>query len=144
MFAHMSDESKASDDSWLTRLSSTEWLSAAKGELARASVALTHKQQRAGVTQARRAAGMAWNAVLREIVDVKERARYGRSYMDHLKTLSAEASVSASVREAALALLSAPPGSILVQLGAGDTRFAQAAGVIVGEAERRVAGQGVS
>src|SRR5262245_57832093 len=51
-------------DHWLYRLDAGEWLRAAENELKRAEAALTHKQQRAGVAGARRAAGMAWNAVL--------------------------------------------------------------------------------
>ena len=124
---------------WLTRLSAEEWLVAARGELTRSVTALKLKQQRAGVTQARRAAGMAWNAVLHGIVDSDERARYGRSYMDHLRVLSEDLNVTAQVREAAKALTAAPLEPVLVQLGSGDTRVSDAAGVIVGEATRRLA-----
>jgi hypothetical protein len=128
-------------ESWLTRLSAEEWLAAAEGELQRATHALFHKQQRAGVTQARRAAGMAWNAALLGIADAQERARYGRSYMEHLRALAADEAVSAAVREAANALVQAPLEQRLVQLGIeGDTRLAQAAGVIVEEAARRARG----
>lgn len=128
----------AQGDAWLTRLSAREWLSAATNELERATEALSHKQQRAGVAQARRAAGMAWNAVLTLVVDPAERARYGRSYMDHLRTLCDETAVSPAVREAATSLLGAPLQPVLVQLGAGDTRLASAARVIVEEATRRL------
>jgi len=126
------------EETWLTRLSAEEWLQAASGELARAEKALAYKQQRAGVTQARRAAGMAWNAVLQGIVDGAERARYGRSYMDHLRVLKDELGVSPAVREAAALLVTAPLEAELVQLGAGDTRLARAAEVGVSEAGRRV------
>jgi hypothetical protein len=141
----MSDERHAEDaapgeDGWLTRFSAEEWLRAAQGELVRAEDALVRKQQRAGVAQARRAAGMAWNAVLVRILDLEERGRYGRSYMDHLRTLSDDTSVSAAVREAAGALLAAPLSSALVQLGKGDPQLAGAARVIVDEAARRVLG----
>lgn len=130
--------SDAQESTWLTRLSAEEWLRAAEGELTRAEQALRLKQQRAGVTQARRAAGMAWNAVLHGIVDGDERARYGRSYMDHLRALADDVGVSAHVREAASALVSAPLEQVLVQLGSGDVRLAAAATVIVEEALRRV------
>ncbi len=130
--------SEAEESTWLSRLSADEWLRAAQGELSRAELALRNKQQRAGVTQARRAAGMAWNAVLHGIVDPLERARYGRSYMEHLRVLSDDLGVSAHVRQAASELASAPIEQGLVQLGVGDTRIATAAGVIVEEATRRV------
>jgi hypothetical protein len=133
----------AGDDaeSWLRRLSSEEWLAAARGELARAELALVHKQQRSGVAQARRAAGMAWNAALQQIVDATERARYGRSYMDHLKALTDDVAVATGVRDAARALVEAPLEQTLVQIGAGDARLARAAEVIIEEAARRVAGR---
>lgn len=127
------------DASWLTRLSAQEWLRSAENELAASERALLGKQQRAGLTQARRAAGMAWNAVLLGI-EGAEREKYGRSYMDHLRVLRGEESVSATVREAAEALVTAPLDQQLVQLGQGDTTLARAAGVIVEEARRRVDG----
>ena len=43
---------------WLHRLTSDEWLSAARNELARSEAALRLRQQRAGVASARRAAGV--------------------------------------------------------------------------------------
>jgi len=137
MFATAMDDA-ASD--WLTRLSAEEWLRAAHNELVAAERALLGKQHRAGVTQARRAAGMAWNAVLLGIADPAERDRFGRSYMDHLRVLRAEESVGAAVREAADALVVAKLEQELVQLGHGDTRLARAAAVIVEEAGRRVDG----
>jgi HEPN domain-containing protein len=127
-------------NSWLLRLSAEEWLRSAHNELQRATQALLHKQQRAGVTQARRAAGMAWNAVLHGIADADERARYGRSYMDHLRVLSSDDRVSMAVRDAAGALVTANLEQDLVQLGAGDTRLARAAEVVVEEAQRRFDG----
>jgi HEPN domain-containing protein len=126
------------DASWLMRLTAHEWLRAAEGELTRAEQALAGKQQRAGVTQARRAAGMAWNAVLLGITDEGERERFGRSYMDHLRVLRDEPSVAMNVREAAGLLVVAKLEQELVQLGHGDTRLARAAKVIVEEASRRV------
>jgi HEPN domain-containing protein len=125
-------------DHWLYRLSPDEWLRAAEGELARARAALVAKQQRAGVAQARRAAGMAWNAVLalaaRDALDEK----YGRSYMDHLKALAGDEAVPPEVRIAARSLLQAPLQSDIVQLGPGDTRLADAAQAIVDHARVRL------
>jgi hypothetical protein len=146
----MSDsESKAPEgeeqgESWLHRLSAEEWLAAARGELTRAEQALLGKQQRSGVAQSRRAAGMAWNAALQQILDANERARYGRSYMDHLKVLADDTAVPTAVRDAARSLISAPLEQTLVQLGAGDTRLARAAEIILDEAARRVRGEGRS
>jgi hypothetical protein len=137
-------DAAAGGETWLTRLTAEEWLRAATGELGRAAEALHAKQQRSGVAQARRAAGMAWNAVLQGIADPAERARYGRSYVDHLRALREDASVPAAVREAAEALVSAPLETRLVQLGPGDLRLARAAEVIVEEARRRVGGAGRS
>jgi HEPN domain-containing protein len=119
---------------WLHRLTSEEWLRAAENELGRARAALEHKQSRAGLTGARRAAGMAWNAVLAIAPD----DGYGRSYMDHLKALGDDASVPDRVRESARALLRAPLQPELVTLGRGDTHLADAAQSIVAHARERI------
>src|SRR5207247_2618383 len=119
---------------WLHRLDAEEWLRAAVNELTRAEAALLRKQHRPGVAGARRAAGMAWNAVL----VAHEDSAYGRSYMDHLRALVADASVAEPVREAATALLEAPLETNVIPLGRGDTRMAECARVIVDEARRRV------
>ncbi len=122
-------------DHWLYRLSPEEWLSAAEGELVRARQALANKQHRQGVAGARRAAGMAWNAVLYLSVD----DAYGRSYMDHLKALGEDATIPDTVRRVSLALVGAPLQTQIVQLGPGDTSLADAAEVIVAHARERVA-----
>lgn len=133
----MGDGETGTDEDWLTRFSVVEWLAAARAEHARSVAALAQKQHRAGVAQARRAAGMAWNAVLLGIPDRAQRARYGRSYMDHLKALSTDSSVPATVQEAASALISTPMQPELVQLGPGDTRMADFAALVLSEAQRR-------
>jgi HEPN domain-containing protein len=122
-------------DHWLYRLSAEEWLRAADKELRAAREALHRKLQRQGVAGARRAAGMAWNAVLVLALDES----YGRSYMDHLKALSDDRAVPDAVRQAALALRQAPLATEVVQLGAGDTRLADAAHTILEHARQRVA-----
>jgi hypothetical protein len=119
---------------WLHRLDSEEWLSAAANELRRAEEALAHKQQRPGVAGARRAAGMAWNAVLVQAED----ERYGRSYMEHLHALADDERAPEPVRAAARQLLEAPLATDVVALGRGDTRMAGCARVILDEARRRV------
>jgi HEPN domain-containing protein len=120
---------------WLHRLTADEWLRAAEGELARAERALAARQQRAGVAQARRAAGMALNALLA----LAEDERYGRSYMEHLERLAVDEAVLAPVREAARALLSAKLALEVIPLGKGDTGPAQAARLVLEHARQRVA-----
>ena len=114
---------------WLHRLSAAEWLAAATNELARARAALVGKSHRSGVTQARRAAGMAWNAWM--ILNHGSEDRYGRSYMDHLKVLCSDDNVSEGVRVAATALCDSKLNSDLVQLGPGSTELADAAEVLL-------------
>lgn len=121
---------------WLQRFSAAEWLQAARNELLRSEEALLRKQQRPGVAGARRAAGMAWNAVLVEAAE----ERFGRSYMEHLQALATDARVDEAVRQAAATLLTAPLSTQVIPLGRGDTRLADCARVIVAAAERRVSG----
>jgi HEPN domain-containing protein len=119
---------------WLHRFDAEEWLRAAGNELERARLALSGKQQRTGVAGARRAAGMAWNAVLVAVED----ETYGRSYMDHLQALAKDARLDDATRTAAQSLVSAPLATNVIPLGRGDTRLADCARVIVEEARRRV------
>jgi hypothetical protein len=117
-------------DHWLYRFTCDEWLTAAENETARAKDAFLGKQQRAGVTGARRAAGMAWNAVLCTQLDEK----FGRSYMEHLQALARDDSQPADVQRAAHVLVAAPLKSELIQLGAGDTSLIDAVDTIVARA----------
>jgi HEPN domain-containing protein len=122
-------------DHWLFRLTAEQWLRAADNELAGAARALSGKQQRAGVTYARRAAGMALNARLCVAFD----EAYGRSYMDHLSALQKDATVSTEVREAATRLLAQPLTQQLVTLGPkGDLKPAELAGRIIEYARQLV------
>ncbi|HVV49789.1 MAG TPA: hypothetical protein VHO06_09030, partial [Polyangia bacterium] len=82
---------------WLHRLTPEEWLAAAATELGHAEAALTRRAFRPGVTHARRAAGMAWNAVLIRHPD----DRAGRSYMEHVVALAGDAGVPDEIRAAA-------------------------------------------
>ncbi len=99
---------------WLNRLTAEEWLAAAATEIGHAEEALGRRAPRPGVTHARRAAGMAWNAVLTRHPD--ERA--GRSYMEHVVALAGDPAIPEEVRAAAQRLRdTAPRPPELVTLG---------------------------
>jgi hypothetical protein len=121
---------------WLHRLTPAEWLAAADTELAHAAEALSRRAARPGVTHARRAAGMAWNAVLAATPDDDALvARFGRSYMEHVTALADAIDVPEGVRDAARLLRDTPPTPPeLVPLGKPgqpDLRAAEAARAIV-------------
>jgi hypothetical protein len=125
---------------WLHRLDAIEWLAAAATELVHAEDKLSHRAVRPGVTHARRAAGMAWNAVLVKAPD----ERYGRSYMEHVVALAQspedDPSIPAAVRAAAHLLRDAPTAPpTLITLGKPDMRALDAARTIVDFARARVA-----
>jgi len=121
---------------WLFRLTADEWLAAADVELRQAAEALSRRAARPGVTHARRAAGMAWNAVLALQPD----DRFGRSYMEHVVALSGDQDAPAAVRAAAQALREIPPAPPeLITLGKPDTRAHEAAAAIIAHAAARVA-----
>ncbi len=120
---------------WLHRLSAEEWLRAAANELERATEALSGKHHRMGVAGARRAAGMAWNAVLTKTNSPDDLNQYGRSYMEHLKALGSDPSAPAEVKAAALALVSAPLELQLIPLGKGDATLAGHAECILRHAQ---------
>ena len=121
---------------WLYRLDAAEWLSAADNELAAAADALGRRAARPGVTHARRAAGMAWNAVLVLAPD----ERFGRSYMEHVVALATDEVAPDDVRAAAQLLRDTPPlPPELIQLGKPDLRVVDAARKIVAHARVRAA-----
>lgn len=122
---------------WLYRLTAEQWLAAAANELASAQAAFRAKQQRAAVTYARRAGGMALNAVLR--LAPEPDPRYGRSYMDHLNALAADEQKEPALREAAARLVHLPARLELVPLGPGDARQAEPAQRLLDYARARVA-----
>ena len=118
---------------WLHRLTADEWLAAAATELAHAEAALARRAVRPGVTHARRAAGMAWNAVL---VATPTNDR-GRSYMEHVVALGRRRhglpdEQSARRRRRLRDTPAAPPA--LVTLGKPDLGAAQAARTILDHA----------
>ena len=124
---------------WLHRLDAGEWLAAAATELAHCEDKLFHRAVRPGVTHARRAAGMALNAVLVNAPD----DRYGRSYMDHVVALAqlagGDPSIPAAVGEAARLLREAPSAPPqLIAIGKPDMSALEAATAIVDFARGRV------
>ena len=121
-------------DHWLYRLTAEEWLAAARTELAHAAETLGRRAFRPGVTHARRAAGMAWNAVLVQKLD----PGYGRSYMDHVAALARDDRVPDEPRQAAAFLRDTPPvPPELITLGKPDMRPLQAAQTVLAYAEER-------
>ena len=82
-------------DHWLWRLSASQWIDAAVTELDQGEQRISSR--RAAVTHARRAGGMALNGVLVAMA-AKGWGRgrceqiWGRSYVDHLRTLAGAAS----------------------------------------------------
>ncbi len=124
---------------WLHRLTAPEWLAAAGTELAHAEAALNRHASRAAVTHARRAAGMAWNAVL--INHPNERA--GRSYMEHVVALSEDPTTPEAVRAAARLLRESPsvPPALIKLAAPGpvpESRLVRAAMQIIEHATRVV------
>lgn len=115
---------------WLYRLTADEWLRAADKELDLCRASFVQKNQRAAVAYARRAAGMALNAVLWH----REDPSYGRSYMDHLAALQEDPAAPAEVRAAAAALRQLPTALPFVVLGKGDPAQAEPAERVVGYA----------
>jgi hypothetical protein len=128
---------------WLDRLTPAEWLAAADTELEHAAETLARRAFRPGVTHARRAAGMAWNAVLAATpTDAREAAfaRFGRSYMEHVTALAAAADLPPAVRAAAELLRDTPPvPPELITLGKPDLRPLEAARAVVDHARAAVA-----
>jgi HEPN domain-containing protein len=121
---------------WLHRLDPDEWLAAAEVELAHCREALERRAVRPGVTHARRAAGMAVNAVL----VLREDPRFGRSYMEHVVALCTDEGSPAEVREGAARLRdTAPAPPELVKLGRPDLGVLEAARTIVESCRRQVA-----
>ena len=116
---------------WLHRLTAEEWLAAAATELTHAEAALARRAARPGVTHARRAAGMAWNAVL----TVHPDERSGRSYMEHVAALAGDPAAPDEIRAAAQRLRDTPAAPpTLVTLGKPDLGPAQAARTILDHA----------
>lgn len=121
---------------WLFRLTAPEWLAAAETELDHAQAAFDRRAVRQGVTHARRAVGMAWNAVL--VMEPDD--RYGRSYMDHLVALADDAEAPADIHTAAGLLRDTPTvAPALVTIGKPPTVAVDAARALVAYARHRTA-----
>ncbi|MBC8131359.1 MAG: hypothetical protein H7X95_00150 [Deltaproteobacteria bacterium] len=119
---------------WLYRLTAEEWLAAADTELQHCADTLRRRAFRPGVTHARRAVGMAWNAVLIESPDV----RFGRSYMEHVAALAGDDHTPEAPRRAAQYLKDTSPAPpALVTLGQPDLAPLNAAQVLVDYARAR-------
>ncbi|HEY2516393.1 MAG TPA: hypothetical protein VGI39_36230 [Polyangiaceae bacterium] len=97
---------------WLRKLSPDEWIRAGLGELKRAEEAYARGNTRAGAAGVKRGAGMALNGAL--LVEPDE--RWGRTYLEHLAALGADAGQPAAVRDACRAVLEAgqPTGGVVM------------------------------
>lgn len=119
---------------WLHRLTPAEWLAAADTELAHAAEKLAARAARPGITHARRAAGMAWNAFMAFTPELTDEAiaRFGRSYMEHVVALAGDDQVGPPLRAAAQVLRDTPPAPPeLIQIGKPDLSALEAARAIV-------------
>jgi HEPN domain-containing protein len=128
---------------WLTRLSPEGWLRQALGELSRAEQLLAAHERAAGVLSLRRAAGMALNGALS--VTWRE---WGRTYVEHVRAVAAEADVPEAVRAAAKLLTEVevkqepnvvrltPPSESARWVDAAKTVMAHAYAVVHGNAGR--------
>jgi hypothetical protein len=124
---------------WLRRLTAPAWLAAADTELQHCGEALARRAFRPGITHARRAAGMALNAVL--VLEEDRHPAWGRSYMEHVVALAGEPLAPDEVRAAAQLLRDTPPAPPeLVPLGKPDLRALEAARLIRSWAADRVRG----
>jgi len=123
---------------WLYRLTADEWLAAAETELGHCQETLGRRAVRAGVTHARRAAGMAWNAVLALAPAPDE--KFGRSYMEHVVALASDQSAPEEVRLAAQVLRETPAAAPqLIAIGKPDLTVLTEARRIADYARERVA-----
>ena len=119
---------------WLFKLSPDEWIRAGQSDLRHAEEAYAANNPRAGLTGAKRAAGMALNGAL----IVEPDAMWGRSYVDHLMALSRDAKVPERVREASRELIeTALPGAqklVTLRTSTHEHRILEAARDVIAHA----------
>lgn len=134
---------------WLHRLSPDEWLRAAMNELGACRQAFDRHASRPALASARRAAGMAWNAVLALAPDGD--ARFGRTYVDHLRAMASTEThvvgdpspIPDEVRRAAVLLMADPIAQsreiVQILTPRHDRSVVDAAETIAAEAYARLA-----
>lgn len=118
---------------WLRRLAPEEWLAAALAEHAKAEAAAALHDGQALVAGVKRAVGMALNAVL----IVRPRDSWGRTYVEHVAGLAADARAPEVVRAAAQRVRDAvPPSSGLIALRSrkGDEALLEAGRTVMAHA----------
>ena len=122
------------DSHWLFKLSPDEWIRAALADLRRAEEAYRAKNARGGLAGAKRAAGMALNAAL----IVEPNALWGRTYVEHINAVSADAGVPARVREACRELIETTmPGQaqlVTLRVTSSERRVLEAARDVIAHA----------
>lgn len=136
-------------DHWLYKLSPAEWLRGAMNELGSAKQLYGRHDARPGLASARRAAGMAWNAVL--ALEPAPDDAFGRTYVEHLRALADGVShaepIPGAVRDAARALVSEPeprPGTLVQLLSPRhEGRVVAAAETVLAEAYVRLLRRGL-
>ena len=129
------NDSSDSDDlkAWLLRYSAQGWIDRSLRELALAEQAFAEHQPPAAAAAMKRAAGMALNGALR----VVPRLDWGRSYVDHLKALTEDASLPKAVSEAASTILqfTPQPGTLVFLRSPGkDNRLLEATRTVMAHA----------
>lgn len=131
---------------WLHRLTADEWMRAAMRELSTARTSMARHSGRTTLASLRRAAGMAWNAVL--ALDDEPDAHFGRSYADHLRAIAESPSTSDGValpqpvRDAARLLMEDPVAQrsdvVPILTRTRDAKLLDAAETVAAEAYARV------
>jgi hypothetical protein len=121
---------------WLRKMSPAEWVTAALAEARRAERAYKERQAKAGLASARRAAGMALNAVLL----VEPQTGWGRSFVDHLRGLLSDDQAPTAVRASCKYLLDTQPpgpGVITLRSTSVDAKVVEAAKDVIAHAYAR-------
>jgi hypothetical protein len=113
------------NEDWLLRFSPSEWIHAALAELEQAEAAAANGDMAGAVASCKRGAGMSLNALLRleAAGELPPRIAWGRTYVEHLRALTADAEAPDAVRAAAAGVLAAKSGpAALVTLRLGAQR----------------------